>query len=322
MENKPNSYKLSRVWFDFCFENPEKIRPNHTAMYFFCVEHCNRLGWKKKFGLPTTMAKDAIGIRSYNTYKNTLDDLVDWGFIEMIERSKNQYSSNIIALSNFNKALDKSLDKALVKHTSKHCSSIVESTHQSISSIIKQVNNEQLTLEQIKPLLFPCQEIISFLEEKPQQEIILNPEESTPKNSKEEKLKKKVAPKKKGPKEAISPHCKKFFMDYYLSQKEVEFYWTAADAVALNQLIAKIRAISPDKKDEAVKHLFEVFVQKIKAADPWVYDNLTVRLMNQKFNELVPKLKKVNASGQKIKIPDGYEAMMQKYINIINNGKS
>ena len=51
-------YDLSRAWFDFCFENPDKICPNHTALYFFAIEHCNRLGWKKKFGLPTTMAME------------------------------------------------------------------------------------------------------------------------------------------------------------------------------------------------------------------------------------------------------------------------
>jgi hypothetical protein len=135
-------YDLSRNWFDFCFENPEKIKPNHTAMYFFAIEHCNRLGWKKKFGFPATMVMEAIGIKSYNTYINTLKNLVEWGFIQMIERSKNQYSSNIIALSNFNKALDKALDKALVKHGSKQR----ESTVQSIDSINKQrtINKEQL----------------------------------------------------------------------------------------------------------------------------------------------------------------------------------
>ena len=135
-----NGYELSRFWFDWCFENPEKIKPNHTALYFFCVEHCNRLGWKHKFGLPTTMAKEAIGIRSYNTYIQTMNDLVDWGFIEMIERSKNQYSSNIIALSNF----DKALDKALIKHTTKQS----ESTRQSIDSIDKPLTKEPLTINQ------------------------------------------------------------------------------------------------------------------------------------------------------------------------------
>ena len=136
-------YELSRVWFDFCFENPEKIKPNHTALYFFCIEHCNRLGWKTKFGLPTTMAKDAIGIRSYNTYINTLNDLIEFGFIELVEKSRNQYSSNIIALSNFNKALDKALDKALIKHGTKHHTKQRESTVQSIGSIDKQRTSEQ-----------------------------------------------------------------------------------------------------------------------------------------------------------------------------------
>jgi hypothetical protein len=139
-----NGYDLSRNWFNWCFDNPEKITPSHTALYFFCIEHCNRLGWKEKFGLPTTMAKEAIGIRSYNTYIKTLNDLIDFGFIKMVEKSKNQYSSNIIALSKFNKAHDKALDKALIKHTTKQC----ESTVQSIDSIDKQVtiNKEQRTI--------------------------------------------------------------------------------------------------------------------------------------------------------------------------------
>jgi hypothetical protein len=139
-----NGYELSRIWFNWCFENPEKIKPNHTALYFFCVEHCNRLGWKSKFGLPTTMAKEAIGIRSYNTYSQTLQDLVDWGFITMVERSKNQHSSNIVALSNFDKALDNALDKATIKHATKQS----ESTGESIGSIDKPLTIEPLTINQ------------------------------------------------------------------------------------------------------------------------------------------------------------------------------
>jgi len=130
-----NSYELSRKWFDWCFENPDRINPNHSALYFFAIEHCNRLGWRQKFGFPTEMAKDAIGIRSYNTYIKTLNDLVEFGFIKMIEKSKNQYSSNIIALSNFDKALDKALDKAISKATKKQ--------DESIDSIIKPINQEQ-----------------------------------------------------------------------------------------------------------------------------------------------------------------------------------
>jgi hypothetical protein len=141
MNDDINVYQLSRNWFDWCFENPELISPNHSALYFFCIEHCNRLGWKEKFGLPTTMAKDAIGIRSYNTYIKTLNELVDFGFIKLIEKSKNQYSSNIIALSNNVKAHNKALDKALIKHVTKQS----ESTQQSIDSINKQDTSIQET---------------------------------------------------------------------------------------------------------------------------------------------------------------------------------
>jgi len=142
-------FKLTRDFWDFAFENPEKIKPNHCALFLFIVEHCNRLGWKEKFGLPTTMTKDAIGIRSYNTYIQTLNDLVDFGLIILIERSKNQYSSNIVAISKNDKALDKALDKATAKHLTKQGESTVQSTGESICSIdkhitynIEPINNE------------------------------------------------------------------------------------------------------------------------------------------------------------------------------------
>jgi hypothetical protein len=151
MARKPvvNSYSISRAWFDFCFSNPEKIQPNHTAVLFFCIEHCNRLGWKEKFGFPTTMAMEAVGIRSYNTYTKALGALVEWGFIEMVEKSRNQYSSNIVALSIPDAALDKALDKASIKHLTKHLPKQSESTYQSKCSIDKHITSETINQEQV-----------------------------------------------------------------------------------------------------------------------------------------------------------------------------
>ena len=142
-----NIYELSRSFWDFAFENPDKIKPNHSAMFFFAVEHCNRLGWKEKFGFPSTLAMEAIGIKSYNTFINTLKELVEFGFIRIIEKSKNQYSSNVIALSNFNKANNEALDKALTKHLTKQS----ESTIQSIDSInIPIYNNTNTQIHSIE----------------------------------------------------------------------------------------------------------------------------------------------------------------------------
>jgi len=118
-------YELSRNWFDWCFENPEKVTPTHTAMYFFIIEHCNRLGWKEKFGLPMEMTKDAIGIKNYRTFTKVFTDLVNWDFIIVHQRSKNQYSSNVIAIAQNTKANTKALDKALHKQLQKQVHGIV-----------------------------------------------------------------------------------------------------------------------------------------------------------------------------------------------------
>lgn len=139
-----NSYELSRAWFDFAFENPDKIKPIHTSIYFFAIEHCNRLGWKKKFGFPTSMVLEAIGVKSYSSYKKHFDEIVEFGFFIVHEYSKNQYSSNIIALSLNVKAHTKALDKALSKHMSKQCQSTGQSTGQSTVSINKPLNNKPL----------------------------------------------------------------------------------------------------------------------------------------------------------------------------------
>lgn len=120
-----NGYELSRNFCDWAFENPDKIKPIHYAIYFFSIEHCNRLGWKERFGLPSQMVMEAIGVKNWRTYSSGLNDLVEYGFIDMIETSKNQYSSNIVAIVNFTKAPTKALDKALSKHSTKHSQSTV-----------------------------------------------------------------------------------------------------------------------------------------------------------------------------------------------------
>jgi hypothetical protein len=153
MNNEFNGYELSRTWFDFCFENPELITPTHTAVYFFCIEHCNRLGWKDKFGIPTQMAMDAIGVKNWRTYIKSFNDIVDWGFIKVIQKSKNQYSANVIAIVKNTKAIQKhsnstaeantkALSKAIQKHSQKHCNSTAD--------INKPLHNLNLITEKLK----------------------------------------------------------------------------------------------------------------------------------------------------------------------------
>jgi len=145
-----NGYELSRNWFDFCFENPEKIKPKHSAIYFFAIEHCNRLGWKKKFGFPSQMVMEAIGIKKHQTYIKAFNDIVDWGFFKLIQKSTNQYSSNIISLIPAMPKKGKALGKAIAKHRAKQIEGIGQSTGQSIGHINKLLTIEPINKEQEK----------------------------------------------------------------------------------------------------------------------------------------------------------------------------
>lgn len=149
MAEKMNGYQLSRQWHDFAFENPDLIKPHHGALYFHIIDQANRFGWKEKFGLPTDIAKETIGVKSYNTYIKTLNDLIDWGFIIMVKKTYNQHRANIIslssALSKYDKANDKALDKANLmddQNMTKQSQSIGSTTDESTDSIIKQVNQK------------------------------------------------------------------------------------------------------------------------------------------------------------------------------------
>ena len=125
-----------------------------------------------------------------------------------------------------------------------------------------------------------------------------------------EQLKKKKGSKRK---EEISADCKKYFMDFYQDKKGVPFYWTVADATALNQLIAKVRSISSENENEALKTLVCSFIDKSQHADKWVFENLSMRLLNSKFNELVIAMRKLNSKNEKVDVPDDYAALIKKY---------
>ena len=156
-------YSLSRSFWDFSFENPEKMKPIHSSIFFFAIEHCNRLWWKDKFWFPTTMVMDAIWISNYSSYKKWLEELVEWGFIKMIQVSKNQYSANVISLIQFVWSTDKALDKALIKHGTKQHIKQDESIASIDIQVYKDTNVQNTSLQVIEPNEY--QESIKYLKE-------------------------------------------------------------------------------------------------------------------------------------------------------------
>lgn len=212
---KMNIYELSRTFWNWAFENPDLVKPNHSAMFFFAIEHCNRLGWKEKFGFPTTMVMDAIGIKSYKTFITTLNELVEWGFLKMVEKSKNQYSANIIALVFFTEANTKALAKAskkqMLKQVQSTNQSIVESTHQSIASIDIPINNDTY---------LPNNNILLEKESKQVEQEIEIEEDG---KQEEIKKRKKVGQKKERPEPPDIESFVEFAREIYLNELKLDF---------------------------------------------------------------------------------------------------
>ena len=144
-----NWYTLSRQWFDFSFENPDKVNCSHTALYFYIIDKWNRFWQKEKFGLPSYYTMEELWIKSRKTYYKIFKDLVDFWFIEIIQESVNQNTSTIIKLNLTKNVWWKSkLDDAMCllnnypsNDTSTYPSNDT-STYPSRGTIDKQVNKE------------------------------------------------------------------------------------------------------------------------------------------------------------------------------------
>jgi len=286
-----NGYQLSRKWWDFTFENPELIKPNHSALYFFCIEHCNRLGWKSKFGLPTEMAKEAIGIRSYNTYIKTLNDLVDFQFIKIVERSKNQFSSNIIALSNFDKALNKALDKASIKHTTKHIlkqgESTLQSTIQSICSINKPLTIKHLT-ENIEQIVDNLPEVINFLNTQnlPKKSLDVFPDKAE-----------ELAPPLVPDPNSVPPPDFGNGLDAFRADLKIylatdrDYQWSPGDSQMAKEIFLKLKESYPGDK------VLDAFKKVYSSQDSFHSKNFDLTYFNKFYNRINGSYKKPNQSG-------------------------
>lgn len=95
-----NGYDLSRVFFDWASKNPEKNKPAVGILFFWIIEKANRQHWENKIVLPSSEGIHMIGVRSYPTFIKALEVLEKSGFISFLERSKNQFTTNIISLNN------------------------------------------------------------------------------------------------------------------------------------------------------------------------------------------------------------------------------
>jgi len=239
-------YSLIREWFDFSFENQDKVRPIHCAVYLWHVELNNRMGWVENFASPATQTMAACGILNYKTYKSCFDELVSWGRIGIVKASKNQHQANIVtilalvkntntptntltkadfsplesALVNFTKATTKALTKAdltdsesaLVKNTNTHTNTLPPHLPKHLPTHLphnKTITIDNKTIEQL-PIVAPAESLFPDLPK-------------TEKEKKEKKVaakKEKAAPVEETKKEICYPFNSSEFLQAWKNWKE------------------------------------------------------------------------------------------------------
>lgn len=157
-----NGYELSHNYHDWAANNRTIVKPTVSALYFFLIETCNRLGWKKEFSISAKECMEMIGVSSYNTFKSAFDVLCEHGFVTVIKKACNHYQANIITLSNINKVnnrvSDKVADKVSTEYSESNCD--IHKTIKTNETI--KTNREGKSKRFTKPTI---EEIKAFIEE-------------------------------------------------------------------------------------------------------------------------------------------------------------
>lgn len=92
-------YILTKIWFHYAMNNERKVKPIHGILFLWCVEKNNRLDWREEYQLPTDEACSACGVVDRETFLKALKDLTDWGFINILQESKNRFTARYISLN-------------------------------------------------------------------------------------------------------------------------------------------------------------------------------------------------------------------------------
>ena len=83
---------------------------------------------------------EIAGIKNVHTYTKALYELIDFGFIKLIKKAKNQWTSNIIALSKIDIARDTAEEVPRQKSTQQVTQHVTQHGHHNKTN--KTINNK------------------------------------------------------------------------------------------------------------------------------------------------------------------------------------
>ena len=83
MEARINLFKQIRAYYSFIFNSDKNFTPTHSSLYMFLLNQNNRANWVEWFKCPADTAMFGALINSNKTYYKTLNELVEFGLIEV-----------------------------------------------------------------------------------------------------------------------------------------------------------------------------------------------------------------------------------------------
>jgi hypothetical protein len=79
-------------------DNPDKVDPSICAVYFALLNRANKTGWKDSFAIILIDLQEDCGICSRTTMLKVLSKLEEYGFVNTISKTNNQYKNRVIRL--------------------------------------------------------------------------------------------------------------------------------------------------------------------------------------------------------------------------------
>ena len=170
-KNDINLFKQLRAFYSKVFELNNKITPYHVSLYIFLLNQNNRANWIEWFKCPADTAMYGALINSNKTYYKVLNELIDFGLIE-VKKGVNDFKAaqiKIVKLK-YNNELDSEIVEIPIPETN--------------SSVANTPLFTQLPTQVLTQLTTQLTTLLPTLKDKPNTKILIT--------IKQEEIKKKI----------------------------------------------------------------------------------------------------------------------------------
>lgn len=114
---------------------------------------------------------------------------------------------------------------------------------------------------------------------------------------------------------------KSCYLEFYLEKTKSEYYFDAKDGYKINSIIKKLLfkikeknpAIKKESESEEINKGFKYLLSEIK--DPWILSNLSLSIIDSKFNEIINQILNPKINGQQDNNEERRKEILAKYAN-------